>query len=336
MADNDYAVVVGINHYPNEPLADLEGPENDAEGFKKWLLSPTGGAIPDDGKHVHLILSHDFTDTGNPLSAKPTTEEVDQAFEEIIGQVSKPPARRLYMFFAGHGIAPQMELGDAALLMANAGRGRMGHNIPGQMYAESLRAPALFQEIVLVMDCCRDNYPRARVHNPPWDMEVRMDAANVRTLLAFATKWSRKSREKPIDDPKRVEGIFSHAVLAALNSGRLTGSQFKNLVINYVKMLVQDNEYQEPVITLDPNGEIVFSEAAPPARLSVNISFTEQTLGHDVELEDGEFKNCFTHEATTDTWQIDLEPGTYRIRDRVTAVSKIFKVLGGDVIDVQF
>ena len=50
MATNDYAVVVGINHYPG--LSDLKGAENDARAFQDWLVRKDGGNIPNSSPHL--------------------------------------------------------------------------------------------------------------------------------------------------------------------------------------------------------------------------------------------------------------------------------------------
>ena len=133
-----------------------------------------------------------------------------------------------------------------------------------------------------------------------------------------------------------VKGLFSHAVLSILKSGRLTGSQLRDCVFNHLRELVNENEYQEPEFVVDPNNDIVFSEAAEPARLPVKISFSAETRGHNVEIEDSDFKSHGIHKATARSWKLDLELGKYRIRDHVANRDKIFRILGGDTINVEF
>lgn len=40
----DYAIVVGINHYPG--MNPLKGAEQDALNFIEWLKDPKGGDVP--------------------------------------------------------------------------------------------------------------------------------------------------------------------------------------------------------------------------------------------------------------------------------------------------
>ena len=137
MAQDDYAVVVGIAGYPK--LGDLDGTENDAIAFSEWLVSADGGDVP--RQNVKLVLSSDYPYNGRPTEALPTTALVDQKFDELIedglGQGGRL-GRRLYMFFAGHGIAPDID--ETALLMANAAVPvRTGHHIPARAYAKWFR-----------------------------------------------------------------------------------------------------------------------------------------------------------------------------------------------------
>ena len=47
MAEDDWAIVVGIKKYFDPQLAGLEGPENDAKEFHGWVLDPKGGNVPE-------------------------------------------------------------------------------------------------------------------------------------------------------------------------------------------------------------------------------------------------------------------------------------------------
>ena len=81
MGAEDFAVVVGIMRYPG--ISDLDGSENDARNFRDWLVSPNGGNVA--AGQVHLILSSNYPGEDDPLRARPTTLEVDGAFEKLIG-----------------------------------------------------------------------------------------------------------------------------------------------------------------------------------------------------------------------------------------------------------
>ncbi len=47
MAVDDRGIVVGISQYPG--IAELKGPEHDAQEFYDWLTSSKGGDVPPSG-----------------------------------------------------------------------------------------------------------------------------------------------------------------------------------------------------------------------------------------------------------------------------------------------
>jgi len=344
MASNDYAVVVGINYY--SCLDPLNGPENDALDFKKWLISPEGGALPTDGHTIQLVLSRDYEQVtkGDFINQEPTLQKVLNAFDNIMEQVSTSPGRRLYIFMAGHGITPQNDMDEVALMMANASLQRT-YTIPGRKYVQWFREAALFEEVVLFMDCCRDNVPYAPLHGPYWRTQVREDAVNVKCYLGFATKWSQKSQEIPFDvqGKKRYMGLFSHAVISILNSGRLTGNQLKELVINYMQLLAPDGLDQDPQLIPDPSCDIVFSENAKPVEKSIvpfKISFNPDRVGTQMviaRVEDGRMKNyCGPHIATEQTWDVELPWGFYVIQERGSNEIQMLQAIGTETQNVKF
>jgi hypothetical protein len=112
MAASDHAVVVGISRYPF--LGDLSGPENDAMDFAGWLLDAGGGNVPPG--NVQRILSSDWALSTDPLDAEPTTTRLEAAFDRLFewGERNSGKAgRRLYIYLAGHGFAPNLECPDS-------------------------------------------------------------------------------------------------------------------------------------------------------------------------------------------------------------------------------
>src|SRR5947209_2942555 len=84
MARDDWAIIVGVQSYPGlDNLVDnLEGPENDAKAFEKWVRCSTGGDVPEE--HVKLILSSEhISSTPAASKATPTHWHVQQAFDEL-------------------------------------------------------------------------------------------------------------------------------------------------------------------------------------------------------------------------------------------------------------
>src|SRR5437899_12863318 len=95
--DNDYALVVGIDHYPG--YENLRGAIEDAKDVKSWLCDePDGGQVPEDNcKPVY----------STPDPTRPIQDDIDDALSLILNAVgTKEQARRLYIYFSGHGMAP--------------------------------------------------------------------------------------------------------------------------------------------------------------------------------------------------------------------------------------
>ncbi len=340
MAANDHAVLVGISRYPR--LGDLHGTENDAMGFRDWLISSAGGAVPPD--QVSLIRSSDYEYQNDPLRAQPTTETVDLAFERLIDLGRREGGRvgrRLYIYLAGHGFAPSVE--DVALLMANADRRRMGHHISGRPYASWFRTAALFEEIVLLMDCCRRSYPLAPLRRPPWGMIRKPSGANVRYFYAFATQWSCRTREETAGAGAPIQGLFTQTLLAGLyggardEHGNVTAASLEAFVQSRLPRLAQPNEAPTPKFEYDRTQNIVFVALPPPVQTSVRVVRARPGAATPVEILGPNFEIVARHTLQDAVWKVDLPPGTYMIwamqnHERRT----IFTVMGEAVCHVQF
>ncbi len=113
MSATDWAVVVGLSRYPG--LGNLDGPENDAKAFQEWLTQRAG--VP--GERVRCVLSSDseFMPVSSGadarpaalvLNARPTSERIEQAFDELCELAKSSDergeglrvGRRLYIFLA--------------------------------------------------------------------------------------------------------------------------------------------------------------------------------------------------------------------------------------------
>ena len=213
MAQNDYAVLVGISRYP--ALSDLAGPVNDALSFRDWLLCR--GAVPPE--NIELVVTPDNAQAMNRKTARPLRDQVVNALDAVLENENErgKAGRRLYLFLAGHGYAPQVN--DAALLMANAG-GRSFPAVPGAQFANWFRSSAKFEEIILIMDCCRDEYGSIPPQPLPWPDEPSPDAPHVRYFHAYATQPYRQARERLMPVDGTVRGLFTHALITAFEMAK--------------------------------------------------------------------------------------------------------------------
>lgn len=336
MAADDYAVVGGISRYP--ALGDLSGPEFDAEDFCSWLLSQSGGNVP--SANIAKVLSSNFPLPANSLQAEPTTVHLDRAFDQLYTQAEAGggrAGRRLYIYLAGHGFAPNLE--DAALLMANAAKGRTGYHIPGRPYANWFRSARFFDEIVLIMDCCRENYQRAPLHLPPYE-PINSDPP-ARHLYAFATEWSRTARERLWPQINQVRGLFTMAVLAGLRggaksdgAGKITSEALEAFVFNFLQANDDSIERQEPNFEYNKMKQVVFDWTLPTS-FRLRVTPPGSNAGTPVELRDGALQSVPGMKTDANTWEWVLPPGLYNVRVSGSPDQVVELIGEGRTVDVQ-
>ena len=145
----DYAMVVGIDHYTQGILA-LNGSINDCELFCRWLTDRDMGGL--DSENITFFKS--IVGHSEPIRNQ-IEDRLTQFFEQA-DQTGQPCGRRLYLFFAGHGLVPPPpDTGGCALLMADA-RSTLLRGLLGYRAAHAMRLTGLFEEVMLVMDCCAE------------------------------------------------------------------------------------------------------------------------------------------------------------------------------------
>lgn len=334
MAADDYAVVVGIASYPG--ISNLQGPENDARNFYAWLVAADGGAVPQH--QAELICSSRYPVFSKRPEAKPIIEDINTAFELLIEQGMNNhgrTGRRLYIFMAGHGFSPSLE--ESALLMANAGQLFMGYHIPGHTYAQWFVASALFDEVVLFMDCCRDSYLNVPRYVPPWSPVPSNDASTVKKFYGLATKWSHNSREQIIDG--QMQGLFTWSLLKALRGdapdeqGRVTGEVLSGVVSRMLKSQVPSNDYQEPAFEGDD--DLVLAAGFPCPLTTVQITFAQLGQGTLVTLCDCTLNPVDQHMSQNGPWEVQLKPGFYQLSVPNIHQGLIFEVSGKDVLSLH-
>jgi hypothetical protein len=307
MAANDYALVVGIARYPQ--LTPLSGPVGDAREFRKWLISPAGGAVPP--KQAKLIVSRD-SDVKDPMRAPPMLSDVQSELDRLqqLGLNNDGYAgRRLWIYLAGHGVAPTAR--DAALLMANANLQRLYH-LPAGPYVNWFLTTAMFDEVAVIADCCRD-YMGGRL--PPFFMpwpDMASPGADVHYFIAFATKWSRKARERAIDGDGEIRGLFTYALLEGLKQGRSTASSLSAFVEQRLPELVGNGEFQEPFFDFDV--DLQLAATRPPKPCVLHVDFAAENPAVTVRVLDGAYREIEAFPMTGRGQDVGVDPAVYVVR----------------------
>lgn len=274
---HDYAILVGIEDYPNIAVSPLSGPVRDVEYFEQWLLDPNGGDV--DPAHIFKLTS--MKPPPQDVDAEefpPTEEQFKRTLRRIVmpdGELQRRLEGRLYLYFSGHGFSDFRERSlHAALYTANARKDETS-NVCGTKFAEWCQRAAAFGEVILVMDCCRDVELSKEVlpatFNDKHDPKL---AKLVRVMEIYAVPYGGKAQERVFSDKNGYHGLLTYALVAGLygapreklkNDLVRTGHSLKTFIEGCWRQLAGDDGPEPPEFVLPRSGDIVFSSAPPRA-----------------------------------------------------------------------
>jgi hypothetical protein len=341
MNDLHFAVVVGIDLYPG--IRNLNSAKGDAQAFSDWLKDDAGGALPHG--NVQLILEQGPFDTVE--SAKPTRDAVNRAFKNVHGAArsifkadpTKWPQSRLYVYFSGHGLAP--EPSEVAVLMADATDGELGNNIPCALYLKYYEKSQDFHEVVIFSDCCRTEKADAPLLGPPFTPDKK-NYGVVISALGFATQYKSVAYE-PAGSDEAGRGYYTRALLDGLRggavdpeseSGEINSTSLQNYLRARVQALTRDKRSpQTPAMHTDPAAKIIFREGVKRPIYQVTLAFPPNFRGR-VALLDGKSNQIDVHDVNGQPWQKGLTDGLYEVRPDppdpkvLFAGDGLFRVLG--------
>jgi len=328
MARDDYAIVVGISKYPKyDGLSDLEGPENDVANFVEWLESSTGGGVR--AKKIEKIISSQFPDPND----RPWYSDVEDVIDGYLVDANSQGGRlgrRLYLFFAGHGIAT--DINTPLLLAANARSDRLGAHLPGRAYADYLKTWGTFDEIILFMDCCQDYEKNTIPRVLEWGNPSHTPN-EAKSFYGFAAKLDEQAREMKMADGK-VHGVFTVALVEALNQGQINGAELERYVYNRMTELLPPNKFHEPKFPSGDASSIIFGMGGR-AKTPILITFSMLDSNAKVALIDGDFNELAMRQGTESSWQLELDPGLYEVVVNGSDNGKMFKVIGTSEVTVH-
>lgn len=301
MAATDHAIVVGINLYPHLPK--LNGPVADATEFHEWLVSPTGGAVP--SRQAHLLLSPD-PQPHDPVPSKDQIEKQVSALIRAWEEDDHSERRRLWFYFAGHGLAP--EPGDAALLMADHVPRAFTAHMSTSACIKALVRMGIFQEIVVIADCCRELSFEIDSYFPPWP-RIGAAAPGVRHFAAYAADWTQVARERDIANGG-VRGIFTYALLEGLRSGLSDTSKLEAFVKKRVIDLCEKGHHQTPDMH-GHNLELIDMPPTQACRLVIRFTTDDPTVHVEVLNDENLLIERFP--MAGGTREVEVEPALHSI-----------------------
>ncbi len=267
----DYAIVVGIDEYPNVTFRQLYGPRRDVDVFKRWLMDPAGGNVPE--ANITTLIT--VPPTPATRDCKPNHDKFFEALENLCypnGTLVRRPNDRLYLYFSGHGFTDYRNTAYHAALFAANTRAHAPESINGTSYLEWVTKTAAFGEVVLIMDCCRNeevtksDYPH-RFGEKDYDSTL---AAKVKTLEMYASPAGLSAQERAFGDVRQWHGIFTYALVTALYcspleapNGIRTAHSVKTFIEGIWQDLVGTSGLDKPAILLPKTGDIGFGTTAP-------------------------------------------------------------------------
>lgn len=334
----DYAIIIGINDYTppqRRGLRTLRGAVNDANRFEEWVSKATGGNVPPN--NIKKIIS-----TSDPL--KPLQDEIDDAFLEIEAMIrtNGATARRLYFYFAGHGLGTLDDTNNTAFCLANWSEYKRQAALSSREYMDTIKQYGYFEEIFFVADCCRNTKINIKPKSPTFDVIAPADTAGKTNMfVAYATQYQDQSYEiESIETEMR--GAFTTVLLDALEgaaskNGVIGADDLRDyLKIETPKIALQKGYKQIPDIshTYVQNTPLL---TVVTVKANINITFST-SRNNIIELLNGNLDVIATYDpAKSKSYSIPLANGLYQLRDTANDDTENFKVSPSQqIIDVNF
>ena len=280
-----------------------------------------------------MILSSDYPPFNTVQAAHPTAGEIGDAFDKLIVKADQKEhdgldpriGRRLYLYFSGHGFEPMPHgtgpgSGQPALLTADA-RDRWWHHILGPHHAEGILRANYFDQIVLIMDCCREIQRVSALNLMP---SYPLGQGGVGGYFhAFATESDSVTRERLIDG--QVRGVFTAALLDGLRgaaidkaTGQITAKSLSDWLWNPPRdeaAGADSNVIKPRIYSSEDRDTFVFGTMVPPD-YPIRIGMPAGSKGKKARIRDGTPGRGLsivrrTNNISGPSWKIELKTGTY-------------------------
>ena len=220
-ANQDWALVVGISGYPSygptpTEANDLKGPVHDALEVANYLQS-AGVAKA----NITLLTSSENNGANWQQSPRPIRADIENWLRRIvlqslsnIQQGNGPQVgRRLYIYMAGHGLAPEKH--KRALVTADALSKTFIDHVLATVWHDQLCNMKYFEEYVLWMDCCTQAKVTLVPSLPPFELKPAL-VPRARQFVACAAKFPLLAVELPLGPAGEYRGVFTYELLRGL------------------------------------------------------------------------------------------------------------------------
>ena len=328
----EYAVVIGIDHYKQKPLA---GAVKDAKAFADWLVEKK--LISNPVNNLKFMASEEVNDIASGM-------EIDRAIEEIIADARKQPQtekNRLYFYFSGHGMGITF---DNTALCLRSWPAWFHHCLSGADYKSWFINNGAFDEILIFLDCCRENDVTCKPKSPSPEWQYKMGDRVPDILICNSTLFGKLSYEISVDSNQK-RGAFTSFLIDSLNGGAappskstITALDLKNHVNTHFESYAQRNNKDQKgdVYTIGQGGDnIVICEVQGLTEpYNYEFTFTRTTK---IQLIYPDLKQVEKNVTTGQKWKVMLDRGLHLIKDLQTEEQKtIFNYSNETVSYEQF
>ncbi|MCZ6890438.1 MAG: caspase family protein [Gammaproteobacteria bacterium] len=326
----DHAVVIGIDTYPG--FSDLQGPCNDADAFRAWLIDSNGGGLdPANVMPRQPLWIREFPAPVGVADARPVLSELETLFRPLVTRAAlrQHTDGRLFIFAAGHGFADSQDMNSAALFTANAELLFPLH-LAVIDYANFFRRTWAFDEVILIMDACRSTNALQQISKPPLPrVNPHANAKKVKMFVGYGAGFDQVARERAVNGT--VRGIFTMALLDALKNanpnrqGRVNGTTVKRHIHNSINSFAGDVSIPPPEILADEDKDVFFL-ARPAPGIDVEFNVDAAHHNHELVIEFGGVDEVYRANVVATPVTVMLSPGLYKARIEGTTASTKFEV----------
>ena len=280
----DQAVVIGIGDYPkfgadgNSPN-NLPGALNDATAMADWFLNTAQA-------NVRLITSTGVDgqpwQVTNLAPARPVTSDLDLAFVPFVRANPPQIGNRLYVYAAGHGLAPNPR--SRSLITADATGTTWVPNLEIPAWIDWFANQLQFNELVLWMDCCGTQALEYASAKPAGlSNTAARPPPPAKVFMAFASGFGRSAYEAPVGADGKARGLFTSRLINGLKgaaadaNGEVRSSSLANYLRNGASGPATVND--QPAIV--PQQDDMLFAAKPAPRYEIRATRPDGSLVPD-------------------------------------------------------
>ncbi|MEO6065967.1 MAG: caspase family protein [Lysobacterales bacterium] len=342
--EDNFAILVGVGDYPEGLMQRLDGPGNDVDFFADWLADPVGGNLP--VANIRKLVSPQQRNGAPPHP--PSYLDFWQVLKSIVivdQQLKRRPGR-LYLFFSGHGFCDFKERTNHAALYTADATPASSANVCGTFVADWCQRSAVFEEIMLVMDCCRDK----EMSKPLYGMLIDEfhdpnRAKHVSRFDIYAVPYDGKAQERHFEAEGKRHGLLTYALVHALRSAPLRNgpkpgdpavrntAAIKEFIEGVWGTLLAGERVESPEFGLPRKGDLLFPATPPrPLKRKIRLS-TPLTTPAALHVIDDAKQDVSTVDLELDAQAVTLELpiALYEIvleRDGLPNVSTTLPMMG--------